>query len=132
MRALLAEDDFNLGTWLCKALAAVAIQVEWVNDGYLADQALRKLHAQGDYDVLILDAGLPGLSGEAVLRRLRALVQAAHWQVARTQQIGMQQRTFIDNMTVQLRTHLTEPGLQATLPHPPPRCMYKSNRFMKA
>ena len=68
MRALLAEDDFNLGTWLCKALAAVAIQVEWVNDGYLADQALRKLHAQGDYDVLILDAGLPGRSGEAAKR----------------------------------------------------------------
>lgn len=72
MRALLAEDDFNLGTWLCKALAAVAIQVEWVNDGHLADQALQTPNAQGDYDVLILDLGLPGLSGEAVLRRLRA------------------------------------------------------------
>ena len=67
-----------------------------------------------------------------MLKRLRALVQAAHWQVARTQQIAMQQRTFIDNMTHQLRTHLTEPRLRATPAQPPPRCMYKSKRFMKA
>ena len=67
------------------------------------------------------------LSSEAFLEQLRALVQ-----VARAQQIAMQQRTFIDNMTLQLRTHLTQPGLRATPAHPPPRCMYKSKRFMKA
>ena len=50
----------------------MSIQVDWVNDGHLADQALQNPHAQGSYDVLILDLGLPGLSGEAVLRRLRA------------------------------------------------------------
>lgn len=68
MRALLAEDDFNLGTWLSKALEAVGIQVEWVNDGRLADRALQ---AQ-DHDVLILDLGLPGMDGQEVLRRLRS------------------------------------------------------------
>ncbi|RYX92823.1 MAG: response regulator [Comamonadaceae bacterium] len=67
MRALLAEDDFKLGTWLSKALEAVGIQVEWVNDGRLADRALQSR----DHDVLILDLGLPGLDGEEVLRRLR-------------------------------------------------------------
>ena len=72
------------------------------------------------------------LSSEAFLEQLRALVQAAHWQVARAQQIAMQQRTFIDNMTLQLRTHLTQSRLRATPAHPPPRCMYKSKRFMKA
>ena len=78
--------------------------------------------------MLILDAGLPGLGGKGVQRRRRALVQAAHWQEARTEQ-----RAFIDNRILQLRTHLTKPRLQAiTLPHPPPRCMYRSKRFMKA
>ncbi len=67
MRALLAEDEHTLGIWLCKALEGVGIQVEWVDDGRLADLALQR----HDHDVLILDLGLPGLDGAAVLRRLR-------------------------------------------------------------
>lgn len=72
MRALLAEDDFNLGTWLSKALEAVGIQVEWVDDGKLADQALQAHQDHPPHDVLILDLGLPGMDGAEVLRRLRA------------------------------------------------------------
>lgn len=68
MRVLLAEDEPTLGTWLSKALERFGIQVEWVNDGKLADLALRG----GGHDVLILDLGLPGLTGEEVLKRLRA------------------------------------------------------------
>ncbi len=68
MRALLAEDEHTLGTWLCKALEHIGIQVEWAHDGKLADLALR----QGGHDVLILDLGLPGMAGEEVLTRLRA------------------------------------------------------------
>jgi two-component system, OmpR family, response regulator TctD len=68
MRALLAEDEHTLGTWLGKALEGVGIQVEWVNNGKLADVALR----DHDYDVLILDLGMPGLDGLEVLKRLRA------------------------------------------------------------
>lgn len=67
MRVLLAEDDLTLGTWLCKALEAVDIQVEWVNNGKLADLALQN----HDFDALILDLGLPGLDGGEVLRHLR-------------------------------------------------------------
>ena len=69
MRILLAEDDHNLGTWLSRALEHAGIQVEWVNDGRLADRALQQ---HDNYDALVLDLGLPGLDGQAVLQRLRA------------------------------------------------------------
>ncbi len=68
MRVLLAEDEHTLGTWLSKALEGVGIQVTWVDDGRLADMALRR----EDYDALVLDLGLPGLEGLEVLKRLRA------------------------------------------------------------
>lgn len=67
MRILLAEDEHSLGTWLCKALEHVGIQVEWVDDGRLADLALQR----GDFDALVLDLGLPGMDGHQVLQRLR-------------------------------------------------------------
>ena len=67
MRALLAEDEHTLGTWLSKALEGIGIQVEWVNNGKLADITLR----DHDHDVLILDLGMPGLDGLEVLKRLR-------------------------------------------------------------
>src|SRR3989344_5886690 len=68
MRILLAEDDHNLGTWLSRALEHAGIQVGWVNDGRLADRALQQ---HDNYDALVLDLGLPGLDGQAVLQRLR-------------------------------------------------------------
>lgn len=68
MRILLAEDEHTLGTWLCRALEQVGIQVEWVDDGRLADRALQ----QRDHDALVLDLGLPGMDGQTVLQRLRA------------------------------------------------------------
>jgi two-component system response regulator TctD len=67
MRILLAEDEHSLGTWLCKALEQAGIQVEWVDDGRLADLALQR----GEHDALVLDLGLPGMDGHAVLARLR-------------------------------------------------------------
>jgi len=67
MRILLAEDEHTLGTWLCKALEHAGIQVEWVDDGRLADRALQ----QRDHDALVLDLGLPGMDGYRVLQRLR-------------------------------------------------------------
>lgn len=67
MRILLAEDEHTLGTWLCKALEHSGIQVEWVDDGRLADRALQ----DHDHDALVLDLGLPGLDGHEVLQRLR-------------------------------------------------------------
>ncbi|SFE13756.1 response regulator [Paracidovorax konjaci] len=67
MRLLLAEDESDLAGWLVKALAQGGNQVDWVADGRLVRRALRAQR----YDALILDLGLPGLSGEAVLQGLR-------------------------------------------------------------
>ena len=68
MRILLAEDDHNLGTWLSRALEHAGIQVEWVNDGRLADRALQQ---HDNYDALVLDLGLPDGDGVDLIRDLR-------------------------------------------------------------
>jgi two-component system, OmpR family, response regulator TctD len=68
MHILLAEDEHALGEWLRKALEQNGYRVDWRDDGRLAELAL----SEHDYDALVLDLGLPGRSGEEVLRRLRA------------------------------------------------------------
>lgn len=68
MRILLVEDEQALGTWLSKALEHAGIQVEWLDNGQLADRSLQR----NDYDALVLDLGLPGMDGHTVLERLRA------------------------------------------------------------
>jgi two-component system, OmpR family, response regulator TctD len=68
MHILLAEDELALGEWLSKALEQSGYRVDWRNDGRLTELAL----SEHDYDALVLDLGLPGRSGEDVLRRLRA------------------------------------------------------------
>jgi two-component system OmpR family response regulator len=68
MRVLLAEDDTVLADGLCRSLRRAGYAVDWVASGSDADSALV---AQA-YDLLILDLGLPRMSGLDVLRRLRA------------------------------------------------------------
>jgi len=68
MRVLLAEDDASLGATLQSWLQCDGYAVDWVRDGALADAAL----STHDYQCVLLDRGLPGLEGDAVLRRLRA------------------------------------------------------------
>lgn len=72
MRILLAEDEHALGEWLSRALEQSGSRVDWCDDGRLAERAL----AGGDYDVLVLDLGLPGVDGHALLKRLRARASA--------------------------------------------------------
>jgi len=67
MRVLLAEDDASLGATLQSWLQCDGYAVDWVRDGTLADAAL----STHDYQCVLLDRGLPGLEGDAVLRRLR-------------------------------------------------------------
>jgi DNA-binding response OmpR family regulator len=68
MRILLVEDDPQLGDGLTIGLRQAGFAVDWVKDGLAADQAL----ATETFDLLVLDLGLPKLSGMEVLRQLRA------------------------------------------------------------
>ncbi len=68
MHILIAEDDPVLADGLSRSLRAAGYAVDAVSDGEQADSAL----AAQNFDLLILDLGLPRLPGLEVLRRLRA------------------------------------------------------------
>ena len=68
MRLLLAEDDAMIGAAVRDRLRSQGFAVDWVRDGRAADMAL----AAEAYDLLLLDLGLPGREGLAVLKGLRA------------------------------------------------------------
>ena len=67
MRILLVEDNPDLALWLAKALKKDGYSIDSVHDGNHADLILRT----ESYDLVILDLGLPGIDGHAVLKRLR-------------------------------------------------------------
>jgi two-component system OmpR family response regulator len=68
MRILIAEDDTNLAYALQYVLRQSGYVVDWAKDGQEADAGL----GTDEFDLLILDIGLPKLSGFEVLKRLRA------------------------------------------------------------
>ena len=68
MRILLVEDDQMIGEVVLDALRAESWAVDWVKDGAMAQTAL----ATGDYDLVLLDLGLPQVDGLQVLREMRA------------------------------------------------------------
>jgi len=68
MRLLVVEDDVQIADAIARGLARSDHQVDCLADG---QQALAALAAQS-YDLIILDLGLPGVDGYAVLRSLRA------------------------------------------------------------
>jgi two-component system OmpR family response regulator len=68
MRILLAEDDSVLADGLTRSLRQSGYAIDCVKTGVEADSAL----STQDFDLLILDLGLPKMAGLEVLRRLRA------------------------------------------------------------
>lgn len=68
MRVLLIEDDHSLGDGLMIGLRQAGFAVDWLRDGVTADHAL----ASERFDMVVLDLGLPRLSGKEVLQRARA------------------------------------------------------------
>lgn len=67
MRLLLVEDDSMIGESISEALTNENYAVDWVRDGRSAELAL----ANGVYDLLLLDLGLPKKQGLQVLREYR-------------------------------------------------------------
>jgi two-component system OmpR family response regulator len=68
MRILVAEDDAILADGVLRSLRQAGYAVDWVKNGLEADSALDA----DEFDLLILDIGLPKKSGLEVLKRLRA------------------------------------------------------------
>jgi len=67
MRLLLVEDDLMLGEALQEALGPRGYAIDWVKDG---ETALRALRSE-NFDLMVLDIGLPGISGLEVLKIIR-------------------------------------------------------------
>ncbi len=67
MRVLLVEDDDLIGFGVEAGLRQAGFTVDWARDGRTADLAL----ATTAYGLLILDLGLPHISGNELLKRLR-------------------------------------------------------------
>ena len=67
MRLLLIEDDPMIGRAVRQGLGDAGFTVDWVMDGRAAERALDN----GVYDLALLDLGLPGQDGMAVLQGLR-------------------------------------------------------------
>lgn len=67
MRVLLVEDDRMIGETVEAALKDAAYAADWVRDGQTAIEAL----AVQQYDLVLLDLGLPKKDGFEVLRSIR-------------------------------------------------------------
>ena len=67
MRLILVEDDELLGDGVKTGLTQDGYTVDWVKDGSSAQHAILSEH----FDLIILDLGLPKLSGLDMLQRIR-------------------------------------------------------------
>jgi len=68
MHVLLVEDDRMIGEGIRTALKQDGHAVDWLRDGNSADTAL----GHEEFDLVLLDLGLPGKDGLDLLRSLRA------------------------------------------------------------
>ena len=73
MRLLLAEDDQLLGDGIVTALRRAGYSVDWFRDGVSAELALQN----EQFDLVILDLGLPKRDGLDVLRNTRKRGESA-------------------------------------------------------
>jgi DNA-binding response OmpR family regulator len=67
-RILIAEDEPRISSFLEKGLKANGFSTRVVEDGGEAAELAR----DADFDLMLLDLGLPGMDGQEVLRRIRA------------------------------------------------------------
>lgn len=69
MRVLLVEDDELLGDGICSGLKHYGHTVDWVKNGKAAHDVITS--KQESFDIVVLDLGLPKLSGLDVLKSMR-------------------------------------------------------------
>lgn len=69
MRVLLVEDDEFLGDGIRTGLKHYGHTVDWVKDGRAAHDVITSTHES--FDIIVLDIGLPKLSGLEVLKMIR-------------------------------------------------------------
>lgn len=69
MRVLLVEDDELLGDGIRTGLKHYGHTIDWVKDGKAANDVLSSKYET--FDIIVLDLGLPKLSGLNVLKNLR-------------------------------------------------------------
>jgi two-component system copper resistance phosphate regulon response regulator CusR len=67
MKLLLAEDERQAGEYLVKGLGENGWIVDWVRNGVDAVH----LAANAEYDVIVLDVGLPQMDGWETIKRIR-------------------------------------------------------------
>ncbi|GHB17257.1 DNA-binding response regulator [Pseudovibrio japonicus] len=67
MRVLLVEDERLIADAIKAFLERHEFRVDWVDDGLVAEEALHT----GEFDLVILDLGLPGQDGLDFLRAIR-------------------------------------------------------------
>mgnify|MGYP000644986572 CR=1 FL=1 len=72
MRVLLIEDDPMIGQGLQRGLDDQGISVDWVKTGRDGRTALQ----QGDHSLVLLDLGIPEVSGFELIRETRSALQS--------------------------------------------------------
>jgi len=68
MRILIVEDDTLLGDGIRAGLSQNSYAADWVEDGEAAETAL----LTNDYELIVLDLGIPKISGLELLKKIRA------------------------------------------------------------
>lgn len=68
MRVLLVEDDVMFGKALVRGLRDHNMVVDWVRNGTDGYAAIK----QSEHAIILLDVGLPGMSGLSILKEVRA------------------------------------------------------------
>lgn len=66
--ALIVEDDEDINEIFCQALISAGFAIHSVRDGLAASEFLKGIVPE----IVILDLHLPNMSGEAILRQIRA------------------------------------------------------------
>jgi DNA-binding response OmpR family regulator len=124
MRLLLVEDEVGIADFVSRALQAQGHVVEVIGDGIAGEQAA----VARDFDLVILDRGLPGRDGIQVLQGIRAakpalpvILLTARTEVAdRVQGLDAGATDYltkpfsVDELLARVRAHLRTPAQPST------------------